>query len=366
MFIFLAVRAVHVSQAVISVATAPSSYHPPTLAVAVAGAAVVESALIAVVDLRHRAHGWAVARLDALASLAGVVALAAATPEASRTTSLYWMLPYAVGAAVGLALTRIDRSALTLTGVLGAAYLAVNAHALAHGGGSMATAIVNALSIPSFYGIAALLMYFVGRFTIGFDRTRLQAIESERQLAAERERHRYQRMIHDSALQVLEAIGAGRAGDAEQMRRRARVEAQTMRSVLDGGNERATLVEALQHLARSVELDGGLRIDVTFGRDLPDLDLPAADALLAAGREALTNAAKHAGARRATARLQARDGGVELVVRDEGCGFDRATTPEGFGLSQSVRARMAEIAGRADVSSTPGLGTTVRLWSPTR
>ena len=87
-------------------------------------------------------------------------------------------------------------------------------------------------------------------------------------------------------------------------------------------------------------------------------------ALLAAAREALVNVAKHAGVDHAVVRLRAAGHGVELVVRDDGKGFEMATTAAGFGTEESIRARLVEAGGRATISSEPGLGTRVALWGP--
>jgi len=52
-----------------------------------------------------------------------------------------------------------------------------------------------------------------------------------------------------------------------------------------------------------------------------------------------------------------------VEVRDTGGGFDPATTP-GFGLSESIVARMGQVGGQAQIESSPGMGTTVRLAWP--
>lgn len=365
MLVFLAVRAVHVSQAVVSVSAAPDAYHPPMLAAGVALGVLLESTVLAVVDVRKGAHGHLAARVDGVAALVGLLALATATPADQRTTTLFWMLPYAVGAAVGLGLTALDASALLLLTGLAGAYLAVNASALAAGGGAMATAVVNALSIPSFYGIALLLAVGARRLATELDRARASALAAERELAVRSASHRYQRLIHDSVVQVLETMAAGRAGDAERMRRVARQEARRLRrSVLTDEPDPSRLDHAVHRLVAELEAALDLCVVVTAEADLPDPGPERTQALLGAAREALTNVARHAGVDAATVRLRRRDGGVELVVRDEGEGFDQGLTPKGFGTTQSIEARMADVGGRASIVSELGAGTTVRLWSP--
>ena len=47
---------------------------------------------------------------------------------------------------------------------------------------------------------------------------------------------------------------------------------------------------------------------------------------------------------------------------DQGAGFDTTAPRTGFGVAQSIEARLAEAGGRAEVRSTRGAGTEVRLW----
>ena len=81
-------------------------------------------------------------------------------------------------------------------------------------------------------------------------------------------------------------------------------------------------------------------------------------------REALSNVSRHAGA--ATCRVslyRSEDGGV-LEVDDDGRGFDPATaTGTGQGL-RNLRERAEGLGGRAEIDSTPGQGTRVRVTIP--
>jgi signal transduction histidine kinase len=78
-------------------------------------------------------------------------------------------------------------------------------------------------------------------------------------------------------------------------------------------------------------------------------------------QEALTNIRKHAGARSAVVRVAADDGGVCLVVQDDGRGFDPSEVgrrDDGFGL-HAMRERMALVGGTLSIDSAPGAGTRV-------
>ncbi len=88
-------------------------------------------------------------------------------------------------------------------------------------------------------------------------------------------------------------------------------------------------------------------------------------ALAGAAGEALVNAGKHGRAGKVLVYVEPDDGGgVFCSVKDDGEGFDPGTTAEGVGLSRSIRGRVAEVGGRAEVHSSPGAGAEVLLWLP--
>lgn len=112
------------------------------------------------------------------------------------------------------------------------------------------------------------------------------------------------------------------------------------------------------------ELEWGVRSELASE---PEPDVRTV--LYRVGREALTNARKHARASRTEVRLRALDGGVELAVSDDGIGFDPAAReggePGGFGLA-SMAERVRAAGGWLRVESAPGGGTAVICWLPLR
>ena len=57
------------------------------------------------------------------------------------------------------------------------------------------------------------------------------------------------------------------------------------------------------------------------------------------------------------------DGDVFASVRDDGSGFDVEAPRDGHGVDESILGRMHDVGGRAEVVSSPGRGTEVRVWS---
>jgi signal transduction histidine kinase len=77
-------------------------------------------------------------------------------------------------------------------------------------------------------------------------------------------------------------------------------------------------------------------------------------------QEALTNVARHAGARTVSVTLTAAEGRLHLSVTDDGRGFDPEAASEGDGLGLAgMRERAALVGGTLGVRSTPGEGVDV-------
>jgi signal transduction histidine kinase len=189
-----------------------------------------------------------------------------------------------------------------------------------------------------------------------------------RGLAAERaERIRSQERaevaahLHDSVLQTL-ALMQKRAEDPREVAALARRQERELRAWLNGtvGEPADTVARALEAIAADVEAAHGVTIDVVAVGDAP-LDA-STQALVAAAREALVNAAKFAGAAPISVYAEVEDGRVQAFVRDRGPGFDPAAVPaDRRGLRESIVGRMERHGGRASVHAAPGAGTEVEL-----
>jgi signal transduction histidine kinase len=126
------------------------------------------------------------------------------------------------------------------------------------------------------------------------------------------------------------------------------------------------VVAGLAALAQDVR-DGGL-VDVVVTLDpAADPALPAEGGveLLSLAREALSNASRHARARRIDVLLGTADDGSVLEIADDGVGFDpaRSLPADHHGL-RNMRVRADDLGGRLEIESAPGTGTRVRVWLP--
>jgi signal transduction histidine kinase len=195
--------------------------------------------------------------------------------------------------------------------------------------------------------------------------------------AAERERRKLERNLHDGAQQRLVAAAinltlADEATDERYARERiadARTELEQalseLREIAHGiyptALARSGLGRAFDSLAGGYH--GKLVVtEAAVGRFSPEIEL----AVYYCGLEAVQNASKHAGPEaRISIRLYVEADLLHLEVRDYGAGFDVAGVPDGDGL-QNMRDRLGAIGGRLDVISKPGQGTLVSASTPVR
>jgi signal transduction histidine kinase/phage shock protein PspC (stress-responsive transcriptional regulator) len=168
--------------------------------------------------------------------------------------------------------------------------------------------------------------------------------------------------LHDSVLQTL-ALMQQRADDPREVAALARAQERELRAWLAGrtpaeGERR--LAAALESAAADVEARHRVPVDVVA---VGDAELDAAvEALVAAAREAIVNAAKFGGGSPVAVYAEATDDAVQVFVRDRGPGFDPDAVPaDRRGLRESVVGRMARHGGSAAVHAAPGAGTEVEL-----
>ena len=168
--------------------------------------------------------------------------------------------------------------------------------------------------------------------------------------------------LHDSVLQTL-ALMQRRIDDPREVAALARRQERELRAWLNGRRalgDADTVATCLEAAAAEVEEAHGVAIDVVAVGDAP-LD-KRGEALVAAAREALVNAAKFAGDASIALYAEVAPERIEVFVRDRGPGFEPERVPaDRRGVRESIVGRMERHGGRALVYTAPGEGTEIEL-----
>ena len=166
--------------------------------------------------------------------------------------------------------------------------------------------------------------------------------------------------LHDSVLQTLALIQRN-ANQPREVARLARIQERELRTKLYGtGVPNGQFGAALHAAAAEVEDTYAITVDVVVVGDRP-LDTRL-DALVAASREAMVNAAKHAQVTSVSVYAELAADSASVFVRDRGIGFDPdRTDPSRQGIRGSIVGRLQRQHGTATIRSGPGQGTEVQL-----
>jgi len=215
-----------------------------------------------------------------------------------------------------------------------------------------------------------------------------QSVERERLRrslqAAEEERRRWARELHDETLQALGGLrvllsSARRATKDSSLREAVDAaveqladEITNLRSLITDLRPAALdelgLAPALDALFQRARTGYGLQIETTVLLDYEQRRTPdrlhgdIETAVYRLVQESLNNAIRHAEANRIEIDVMEEDGEVRIRVRDDGKGFDPNSPSAGFGLT-GMRERVALAGGQIDVMSSAA-GTTVRASLP--
>jgi len=194
----------------------------------------------------------------------------------------------------------------------------------------------------------------------------------------EQERARIGRELHDDINQRL-ALLAIELGQLEENPSEVRDRAQTLRREI---TELSSDVQALSHELHASKLEylgivAGLkswtrdfgerqRMEIDFKSDVPSvLPFEVGLCLLRVLQEALHNASKHSGVKRAAVRIEEHSNEVHLIVSDSGKGFDLEAGKHGGGLGlTSMRERVRLVNGAIVIESEPMAGTTIHVRVP--
>ena len=212
----------------------------------------------------------------------------------------------------------------------------------------------------------------------------LRALAGELTLSEQRERRRMAKVLHDHLQQLLVAAKyriaiLGRTGDALLEQASREVEDLLDESIVASRSlttelsppilHEAGLNAGLEWLARRMAEKQGLFVDLSLEPVAPALAEDVKVLLFEAVRELLFNALKHSRTRSAAVSSRLVDGQLQMLVSDEGVGFDpKAMLPAGedgggFGLF-SIRERLELIGGRLEIDSAPGMGSRFLLTAP--
>jgi two-component system sensor histidine kinase UhpB len=210
------------------------------------------------------------------------------------------------------------------------------------------------------------------------DRLETERRESGRRelLAQEAERQRIARELHDEVGQVLTSVvleleHAARHGGEENARQLAAAREAVRRSLDDvrriARELRPEVLDdlGLQSALRSLCTVAAAHQDLSVERrfELQDAVSPEVELVVyRVAQESLTNVMRHAGASEVLVSLGNVDGGLRLVVRDNGCGL-RTYAELGAGIA-GMQERALHVGGRLTVAPASAGGTEVRLDIP--
>jgi PAS domain S-box-containing protein len=203
--------------------------------------------------------------------------------------------------------------------------------------------------------------------------------------AAENERRRWARELHDETLQALAGLrvllSTAQRSDDDQLFRRATGDAldqldtdiESLRVLISelrpAALDELGLSAAVVALAERTSVRHG--IEVTTAIDPPKdtnrsrgLDPERETVVYRVVQEALTNAARHARPESVAVRLSHNNGEVRVSITDDGDGFDPAAPTDGFGLV-GMRERVSLVGGRFALTSSSE-GTTIAVSLPSR
>jgi signal transduction histidine kinase len=196
----------------------------------------------------------------------------------------------------------------------------------------------------------------------------------------EDERRRLARELHDEVGQVLGAllVDLGQAEGAlsssfEKVRKRLRSAHRLAETALNTVRNMTLLlrpsmlddlglIPALYWQARETSRRTGMDVRVTAEQEDLDLPDPLRTTIYRVVQEALQNAARHSRAGSVEIVIQLGDGGLRILIRDDGQGFDPKTT-KGIGLL-GMQERVSQLGGEMLVESAPGHGTLLKVQLP--
>ena len=364
--VVLAARAMSVAQSLLSIASVRRLVRDRAVLLGVASLMSAESAwavrrMVATRSAEDRGIAWADVAVANIALLAEAASWRTRQlPPDPRWSQVYGLL---TAAWTSFGNGDLQQSARASASWAATYAVATTNHALDRGGVSVRGQRYSEMAGGiAFSSIGAQLGRGLRWQAAELDAARADAVEQAERNAAELERVNQHRILHDSALQILETVAGSWSVDRELLERRIDFEIDRLNRVLSGTAlaPEGGLHEAIEALRAEFALIG-LEVVVESGREAIACSRSAVEVLNDAAHEALMNVHKHAGTSSAVLRTFALDGAVGLEIRDSGHGFDVHAPRRGFGVTESLQRRMADAGGSVQITSTPGSGTVVVL-----
>ena len=357
---FLGIRVFVLGQAAVAVAagSVARSDNPPLDAVLL-GTMAVESVLLGIWLTRRRSmlpFRWPVGVDIGLSVLVLALAPAYIASVNRVDTWTIWAYPVALSTTmlVGTALASLGQ-ALIVSGALTLAYAAAVVVPLFGYAALRMTTVVNATTFPGFAAVAFLVARFIRDLATGAD--------AAKKRVAELEHDRSRALIHD-LLVYLRLDRVAQADDEARavMLAQAQAKHEQMRSYVDGTGGALGVQARIEDVLR-LHPALPVRTQVEVGADV-EVTAEALDHLERALDTALANAEQHAPGANVALSVRSRADLLAVTVRDDGPGFDPASTPPGFGIGEILGRQLAGVGGTGLVESCPGAGTVVRITVP--
>lgn len=385
--VFLGVRVINVSQLLLSLPTALRYTTSTRLFVAVLSCYLAESGILAAAAVRARGYRderWG--RADIVTAVS-VLLLQPAFINARDVTGSWtaWGFACTLGSAcgAGIVFTRRRNTVLAVAAITGA-YLIGNLPLAT--GGTRTTVIANAVSYIGFAVLTRLLVGFLRALARDAEEARTAAAEAAAETARLKEIDRQRTLLHDniSVLRLLARTDLPPDLD-ESLRNQAASLSNKVRAFLNEAlmvhprdlpgadddaeashpprRERALTTVVYEAAEGFRDLPMVLTLDLAGGVVLSEVTAEAVESALAT---LLHNVRLYAAAQNVVIHADADEDAREweISVRDDGCGFDPATTALGFGLRVQVTDALARHHVRVDLRSHPGDGTSVILRGP--